>query len=131
VIRIYVSGKYTGDEQNNTLIAIAAGDRLATANAGICPFVPHGAYHWWNMIHEHGWQFWMSLCLEEVRRSDALLVLPASEASTGTGLEKHEAEKRDLPIFYDEQKAIQWARELYEDAIPIPERDFFVRAGSI
>jgi hypothetical protein len=71
--KVYVAGPYSAETKEgrleNTLKAVAAGDRLRAA--GYVPFIPH-LYHWWHEYHPHPYQFWMDLDQVWLEASDIL-----------------------------------------------------------
>lgn len=93
---VYVAGPYTApDPCINTRAAILAADKLLAL--GFAPFVPHLS-HFWHTMSPKAYETWLSLDLEWLTRSDALLRLPG--ASRGADIEVAIAEADGIPVFH-------------------------------
>lgn len=123
---IYVAGPIasSGELACNIRRACIAGVELM--KAGACPLVPHTGACWGqstyaapagrDVLPEVGrsgatWDDWMRVCLEMVRRSDAVLRLPG--LSRGADLEVQEAASLGKPVFHNVGDAVRWARGHY------------------
>jgi len=95
MICVYIASPYTkGDVGLNVRQAIQAADKLASL--GYLPRVPLS--HFWNMITPHGYEFWMKLDEEEVRRCDCVLRLPGE--SSGADREVELAKSLNIKVFF-------------------------------
>jgi len=113
MIRVYVAGPYTGGNTNeNVAHAVHFGFGLRAMDDRICPFVPH-LYHFAELLagaQEYDW--WMQICLEEVRRSDYLIRLDGE--SNGADMEMEEALVNGIPVLEgpkSPQEALRWLME--------------------
>jgi hypothetical protein len=96
---VYIASPYTrGDVEQNVRAQIDAAEIIR--NAGHIPFAPLLS-HYWNREYPHTWQYWMDLCLDWIRRVDAVIRLPGP--SIGADMEANLARKLGLPV-YDSTK---------------------------
>lgn len=104
MIRVYVAGPYSGDEEANVRRAI---DAFAQLHAlGFLPFAPH-LYHAVGLVYpEIGYEAWMALCFAELERCDALLRL--SGASKGADREVAHALLKGIPVFPHIEALVGW-----------------------
>lgn len=94
--RIYVAGPYTkGDVAENVYKAFAAANDLA--DLGFAPFVPH-ATHFWHMIFQRPYEFWLDLDNQFLPTCHAVLRLPGE--SNGADKEVALAGRLGIPVFY-------------------------------
>ena len=116
---VYVAGPISrGCIVTNCRLAFTTAVRLMAA--GITPVVPHGSCFWGNAITAEGAfrpealphgtapEDWYEMDLELVRRCDAVLRLPG--LSRGADLEVAEARERGVPVLYDVESVLEWAR---------------------
>lgn len=105
--RVYVAGPVGAVEGRAARVraAIDAGELVAAM--GLLPFVPH-LYDFWNARHDHDYEFWMQLCLAEVRRCDALYRMPGM--SPGADREVALAGEIKIAVFTDLAALRRWAR---------------------
>lgn len=108
-MNVYVAGPYTSTEppsgmdfwevgsegQHNVQRAIHAGQDLA--EGGHTPFVPH-LFALWDLVRPNGYEFYMTMCLAYVAKSDALVRL--SGDSPGADREVELAKSLNIPIYY-------------------------------
>jgi len=93
--KIYVAGPYTnGDVAINVHNAIKAANELA--DRGFAPFVPHFT-HFWHMIFERPYEFWLDLDNQFLPCCDAILRLPGY--SSGADKEVEFAESIGKKVF--------------------------------
>lgn len=84
-MKIYIAGPYSkGDVAQNISAAIHAGDYVASL--GHAPFVPH-LTHFWHLLIQHDYEFWMAQDLEWLKACDALLRLPGESAGADREVE--------------------------------------------
>ena len=103
--RIYLAGAYSGNNVLGTLNNIRKGIRLATEVllAGFSPFVPWFDFHFQLMLRENEHltlEQYYNYCLEWLKVSDAILLVPGWEDSKGTKEEINLARKLNIPIYY-------------------------------
>lgn len=116
---IYVAGPLTkGDFQDNVRNAAALGN--AIAELGHTPFVPHLHYPSWDLMHPHKYDFWMSLCLDMVRRSDLVLRIIPGE-SPGADRETELANNLGKQVEYLQVSAREKLRRICADWRSRPE----------
>lgn len=95
-MRVYVAGPLTrGDWFQNVRRAIDFADEITTVTGFQC-FVPHLSLTW-DMIHHHGYEWWMDWCMEWVRACDALVRVPGD--SPGGDREAALARSLGIPVF--------------------------------
>jgi hypothetical protein len=103
VITVYIASPYTkGDVAQNVRRQIDAANQLA--KLGYVPFWPLSS-HFWHMVHEHEYEFWMRQDEEWVRRCDCLLRLPGESA--GADQEVALAKSLNIPVFYSIESLIE------------------------
>lgn len=100
-MKIYVSGKFSGDQIVNVAAAIDAAETLA--NAGAIPFVPHLSITW-QLRHNHNYEWWIKWCLQWVTACDALVRLPGD--SPGADEEVAAARELGIPVYYGLEEAL-------------------------
>ena len=106
--RVYVAGPFRADTawriQQNVRAAEAAS--LAIWGAGGAALCPHkNTEHFQNELPDSTW-LEGDLCWLEV--SEAIYMLPNWEFSEGARLERNEAERLGLPVFYDLPSLARW-----------------------
>jgi hypothetical protein len=95
-MRVYIAGPLTkGDWFQNVRRAIDFADEVTTVTGAQC-FVPHLSLTW-DMIHHHGYEWWMAWCLEWVGACDALIRVPGE--SLGGDREMTRARELGIPVF--------------------------------
>jgi len=93
-MRIYIAGPYTkGDVEQNVFNAIKYGEFIRAT--GHTPFIPH-LTHFWHIISEHDYEYWMQLDRDWLEVCDALVRLPGESA--GADREVEWAKELGLPI---------------------------------
>lgn len=106
---IYVAGPYRGKDNYVIHQNVAKAEALALEvwkmgnAAAICPHL--------NTEHFQGAapdEVWLNGDLELIRRSDALLVVPGYESSSGTRAEIEFAHKWEIPVFYTVLDLKRW-----------------------
>lgn len=103
---VYVAGAYSGDEQQNVLRALDAGDALI--ENGLVPIVPHLS-HFWHGLRPKEYETWMWIDFELVRRADGLWRL--SGPSSGADREVALAREIGKPVFNTLDEVLSWAKE--------------------
>lgn len=108
----YIAAPYSlGDCVANSANAMKMWDALASD--GFTPFCPH-----WSIVQhlrtQRSYEFWISYCLEIVRRCDAVLRLPGE--SRGADMETEAAERWGIPVFHSLSALVAW-----RDSRPEPE----------
>jgi hypothetical protein len=104
---LYISGPFGTkvDERDDyhsidRNILTASEYSLAAARKGWAPFTPHKNTGGFQHVKDVSMEFWMEVCLEFVRRSDAILMLPRWEKSEGAIREKQIAIVHGIPVYY-------------------------------
>jgi len=104
---VYVAAPYraptTWERECNIQSARRVGAEVA--KLGGFPLIPHS-----NSAHMDGLcddAFWLSGTLELLRRSDAVVLGPRWEQSSGARAEKNEAERLGIPVF-DNLPDLEW-----------------------
>lgn len=99
---VYIAGPYTGEEELNTVKALAAAEYVI--ERGDCPFVPHLS-HWWHKVYEHSYEFWMELDRQWLARCDILVRLPG--LSSGADREVAWMHEHRKPVYtWDEYREV-------------------------
>lgn len=103
--RVYVAGSYNADNIVSALDNMRRGMRAATEvlMAGYAPYVPWFDYHFQLMLRDDEKltiEDYYRYCIEWLKVSEAVLVLPNSEKSKGTQEEIRIAGEMKIPIFY-------------------------------
>lgn len=93
--KIFISGPYSGNTEENVNRAIGAGEFLR--EHGALPFIPH-LYHFWDENYQHDYEYWMEQCLEWLKICDAVLRLDGE--SSGADREVELANRLGIPVFY-------------------------------
>jgi len=94
-MKVYIAGPYTkGDVAQNVRDAINAGEEVLMR--GDFPFIPHMT-HFWHMIYQHSWNYWMDYDLEWLKTCDAVVRLPGESA--GADIEVKAALKLGLKVY--------------------------------
>ena len=104
--RIYLAGAYSGNNVLGTLNNIRKGIRLATEVllTGFSPFVPWFDFYFQLMLRENEHltiEQYYNYCIEWLKVSDAILLVPGWENSKGTKAEINLAHKLNIPIYYE------------------------------
>lgn len=104
---VYIASKYTADTEEerlvNVITQIEAGEKISII--GAIPRIPLLS-HYWNEVYHHDWEFWISICKEEVLRCDALIRLPGK--SSGADIEVDTALSNNIPVFHSFDQLIRW-----------------------
>src|SRR5205085_5598830 len=101
--KIYVAGPYTkGDVAANVFNAIKVANDLA--NLGFAPYVPHFT-HFWHMMFQRPYEFWLELDNQYLPCCDAILRLPGE--SSGADKEVELAKSLGKPVFFDINSLIE------------------------
>src|ERR1039457_1109330 len=104
---VYVAAPYARDDcVHNTNIAIVAADELNDTGYVTC-FVPHLSLLW-HIIRPHDVDYWYTIDLAYLAKCDALIRLPG--ASSGADKEIEFLDDHDIPVFYDKDKLLVWAK---------------------
>jgi hypothetical protein len=97
IAKIYIAGPYTqGDVALNVHTAFATANKLA--DLGFAPFVPHST-HFWHMMFERPYTFWLDLDNEFLPCCNAVLRIPGP--SSGADKEVKLAESLGIPVFFE------------------------------
>ncbi len=108
---VYVAAPFRFPEPfANIRAAIEVGERLEQTGL-ITAWVPH-QNALWALIYPHDPSFWLDYDISQLARSDALyrIQLP----SDGADDEEAFADDVHMPIFYDDESVIVWAKEWLE-----------------
>jgi len=95
---IYIASPYTkpdGLQLANVRRQIDVADALMAD--GFIPYAPLLS-HFWNEIHQHDWDFWMTICKEMLLRCDAVLRLEGE--SKGADTEVWLALTNGIPVYH-------------------------------
>lgn len=106
---VYVAGPIraaTGwlREQN---IRRAEEQALQVWQAGAAALCPHSMSRFFNE-HDAPFETWIRGDLEMLRRCDAVLMVTGWRASQGAQMERAEAERVGLPVFYSVESLVAW-----------------------
>lgn len=94
-VKVYIAGPYSGvDILGNVYKAIEVGESLI--KHGLVPFVPH-LTHFWGLVSQHDYEFWLSYDLRWLAVCDCLLRLPGE--SPGADKEERFAEEHGIPVY--------------------------------
>ena len=97
-MRIYIAGPYSrGDVGENINNAIKAANRIW--EKGHIPYIPH-LTHFWHLITPKPYETWLDYDLYWLKQCDAVLRLPGESA--GADQEVREAQRLNMPVYYDE-----------------------------
>jgi len=114
-IRVYVAGLYSSDNVLGVLSNIRKGNHVAyqLLHQGFAPFSPWLDYHFVLEDHTNDLtvQDFYDYSMAWLRASDAVLVQGNWQKSHGTQEEIEEANKLNIPVFFDLTKLILYARE--------------------
>lgn len=107
--QIYLAGPYTGKDSQEVMSYCSTAINFASE------VVKLGAYpqtsHPLGVFLQRGVgnaQYWYDATLEQMKRCDAVLMLPNWENSQGAIKELEEADKLDMPIFYNVNGLKKW-----------------------
>jgi len=108
-VKVYVAGSYNADNIVKALDNMRIGMRVCTELLleGYVPFVPWFDFHFQFMLREGETltiQHYYDYCIEWLKVSDVMLVLPNSENSKGTQKEIQIARECSIPIFYSKEE---------------------------
>ena len=106
MLKVYVCGPYTGNEEENVDEAIFTAEVLSRCY-GFAPYIPHLS-HYWEMRFPHPYQFWIDLDNQFLPLCDALYRFGG--ASKGADAEVELATKLNIPVFYDLLDLFVWSR---------------------
>lgn len=129
---VYVAGPYraatpAGIELN---IQAARAMGLQAVRRGWSPIIPHCNFALLDLLDPNiGDSFWLTATMEHMRRSDAVLVVPGWQNSTGTQAEVREALRLNMPVFYSLEKLPDGA-EYMDSAAKVSDLLAVVMAGS-
>ena len=98
---VYIAGPFRAPTAWGIAENIRQAERLGleVAKLGLMPLIPHA-----NTAHFHGElpdEFFLDGTMELLRRSDAVMLLPDWERSSGARAEVAEAERIRIPVFKD------------------------------
>ncbi len=103
-VRVYIAGPLTrGDQGANAHRAMEVWDLLW--RMGFAPYCPHWSLLQ-NLLAPRPYAEWMEHCLVWVGHCQALLRLPGE--SPGADDEVSEAERLNIPVFYELEDLITW-----------------------
>lgn len=100
---VYVAGPYraatpAGIELN---IQAARAMGLQAIRRGWAPIIPHCNFALLDLLDPNiGDSFWLTATMEHMRRSDAVLLVPGWQNSTGTQAEVREASRLNIPVYH-------------------------------
>ena len=95
---VYIAGPYTqGSEGLNVRRAIEMAEFIRE-HSDLTPIVPHLS-HFWNRVHLHNYEYWMSMDLDIVSHCQALFRVTGK--SEGADREVAWAKRKKIPVFYD------------------------------
>lgn len=114
--RVYVAGAYSADNVMGVLNNMRRGMELATKVllAGFAPFCPWYDYHYIILLREGEnltVQDMYTYSINWLSVSDAVLVVPGWENSTGTKKEIEVAINLGIPVFYTLEELIRFLRK--------------------
>lgn len=118
---VYVAGPYAKpDPVENTHTAIRVGMALWETGL-VVPLVPHLTLLA-HMVSPQPVDYWYGLDLEQLTHCQAVLRIPGE--SVGADKEITEATQLGIPVFYDQEDVVRWARAepLSESALAEAER---------
>lgn len=93
---VYIASPYTlGDVEENVRHSIDIAEYISTV-IGAIPVVPLLS-HYWDKYYPHDWDFWMKICKEQVKRSDAIFRVEGE--SKGADIEVAIAKEHGIPVF--------------------------------
>ena len=110
--RVYIAGAYSADNVLFVLDNIRIGMKMGTKVllAGYSPFVPWFDFHFQLMLEKDEKltvKDYYKYSMSWLEVSDAILVLPNSENSTGTQKEIERAKELNISIFYSLEALIK------------------------
>lgn len=91
---VYISAPYSASPQECVSRVIDVANQLIIN--GYTPLVPH-LYHFIDQVHGHDYDTWMTMCLNLVMVSDAVLRL--SGESKGADRETELAKHMEIPVY--------------------------------
>jgi hypothetical protein len=110
MIVVYVAGSYSADShlarEENILRARLAGMKIC--RLGAVPIIPHSNTAHFDDVADP--EFFYQAGLELVERSDALLMLPFWESSSGSRRERQRALDLQIPVFEDISALEAWLK---------------------
>ena len=114
--RIYIAGPYNADNVIDVLRNVRVGitSSVEAVKGGYSVFCPFLDFHY-GLISELSLEAYRANSLEWVKVSDAMLLLPGWENSTGVRAELAEASKYGIPAFESLHELYQWEHSLEED----------------
>lgn len=105
---VYVAAPFRfPDPFANIRAAIEVGERLESTGL-ITAWVPH-QNALWALVYPHDAAFWLDYDISQLARSDALYRVKGF--SEGADDEEVFADDVKMPIFYDDESVILWAKE--------------------
>ncbi len=106
-IYVYVAGPMTqGDTLENIRKAVIVGNELL--ELGLIPYVPHSMIAW-PLQFGHDWDTWLGFDEKWIKKCDCLLRLKGD--SPGADREVEFCHAYDIPVFYDINVMLGWAKE--------------------
>lgn len=93
---VYISGPYSSNPTQNVNTVLNLADTIQ--GMGAVPIIPH-LFMLWDVVMPKPYEFWISLCLELIRRCDVVYRLPG--ISKGADREVTEATNIHVPIVYN------------------------------
>jgi hypothetical protein len=114
MLKIYCAGAYSANGALPVLHNMQRGIHLCIriARAGMLPCCPWND-HTYGLMSDMPLPVFIRLSMEELRRSDAMIVVSGSDNSVGTRAERKEASLIGIPVFEQEEFAqlVLWAQE--------------------
>ena len=110
MVVVYISSPYTiGDQAVNVRNQMVATDELM--NKGYCCITPLYT-HFQHMFSPRGYEDWMKVDLELVKRADVVLRLPGE--SSGADREVEHAKSLDIPVVFsiEELEMTKWDQRM-------------------
>lgn len=104
---VYIAGPYRAATPAGIELNIQAARSLGlqAVRRGWAPIIPHCNFALLDLVDPNiGDSFWLAATMEHMRRSDAVLLVPGWQNSSGTQAEVREAHRLNIPVFHTLEK---------------------------
>jgi hypothetical protein len=107
---VYVAGPFSAQDRLGVVANIQRAEKLGVevARLGACPWIPHANTADPEFEKVQPYTFWIEATREQLRRCDAIIMVPGWESSSGARGEHADAIAWGKPVFYSVAELSRW-----------------------